>query len=96
MRDHPVRGAEAGRFRFVIAQQKLADFNESKFRLSQSLQCFFHLVERRDQAAQNTARFERGAHLCHVVIRIRHIEEEGVHVDFVEALLDVAQLEVHA
>ena len=93
---HPVRGADARWLRLVIPKEKFAHFHKRELILAQRHQCFFHLIKRGDQAAQVSTGLERGAHLTCVIIRIWHIQKEGIHVCFVEALLDVAQLEVYA
>jgi len=96
MRDHAICRAQTVWNRLVISQQDLTDFNERKIVLAHGVESLFHLVESGNETTQEPARFEGGAYLRNVVIRIRHIEEERVRISFVKALSDVAQFEIHA
>ena len=88
MSKHPVCRADARRLRFVIAKQKLTDFHERKSVLAQCQQRLFYLIECGNQTAQESSGLESGAYLPGVIVRIGNIEEESIHVRFVEAFLD--------
>src|ERR1700752_1488472 len=96
MCDHAIGRAKTVWYSLVISQQNFTDFDKRKVGLAQCIESLFHLIESGNETTQETSRFERGAYLCDVVVRIRHIEEEGVHVSFVEAPLNIGQFEVHA
>ncbi len=96
MRDHAVCRADTSGFGFVVTQEDFADFDKCEFLFSQGNQRPFDLIESGNQGAEESAGPDGSADLRDVIIRIRHIEEEGVCVGFIEPLLNVAQFEGHA
>src|SRR4030095_14885241 len=96
MRNHPIGGAKTVWYRLIISQQDFTDFNECKIVLTQCIESLLYLIESGDKTTQKSTGLEHCAHLRDIVIWIRHIEEERVRVNFVEALLNIAQFEIHA
>ena len=81
---------------FIVAQHHLAHIDKGEMLRVEGIQQASDLVGGGQDAAEAAARLERLAHLGQVIVRIGHIQEQGVYICFFEAFGDIAGFEGHA
>ena len=87
---HAIGGAQAAVVRLVIAQHNLAHIHKAEVIATQGAQHRRDLVGGRQDAAEIDAHLEGGAHLCDIIVGIRHIQEERLDFAFVKSLQNIA------